>query len=52
MFSFSYKKVTDVRNSEVDSMKKVSNMADFHFLQQGTVDVLLHRIKLDMSCSR
>ena len=31
MFSFTNKKVTDVWNSEVDSMKKISKMADFNF---------------------
>ena len=32
MFSFTNKKVTDVWNSEVDSMNNISKMADF----QGT----------------
>ena len=34
MFSFTNKKVTDIWNSEVDLMKKISKMADF----QGTAN--------------
>ena len=46
MFSFTNKKVTDIRNSEEESMKKISKMADF----QGTgADVLLLVLELDMS---
>ena len=47
MFSFTNKKVTEVWNSKVDSIKKSSKMADF----QGT-DVLLLVLKLDMPWSR
>ena len=49
MFWFTNKKVTDVGNSEVDSMKKISKMADVHFFQRGTANVLLLRLELDMS---
>ena len=48
MFSFTNKKVTDVGNSEVDSMEKISKMAPL-FLQQGIANVLLLRLELDMS---
>ena len=32
---------------------KISKMADFHFFQQlqGTADILLFELELDMSCS-
>ena len=51
MFSFTNKKVTDVWNFELDSMKKISKMADF----QGTArlaDVLLLVLELDMPWPR
>ena len=45
MFSFTNRKVTDIWNSEVDSMKKIIKVADF----QGTLaDVLLLVLELDM----
>ena len=46
MCSFNNKKVTDGWNSEVDSMEKISKLADF----QGTAidDVLLLVLELDM----
>ena len=46
MFSFTNKKVTDVWNSEMDSMKKISRVADFLFLQQETADVLLLGVRI------
>ena len=51
MFSFANKKVTDLLNSEVDSMK-ISKMADFHFFsREQLADVLLLVLELviDMS---
>ena len=52
MFSFTNKKDTDACNSEVDSMKKDSKMADFHFFnREQLADVLLLVLELDMSCS-
>ena len=34
MFSFTNKIVTDILNSEADSVKKISKMADFHFFSR------------------
>ena len=51
MFSLTNKKVTDIWNSEVNSMKKISKMEDFNFFQQRIDDVLLLRSELDMLCS-
>ena len=53
MFSFINKKVTHVWNSEVDSMKKISKMADFHFfIREQLAYVLLLVLRLDMSWFR
>ena len=48
MFLFTNKKVTDIWNSEVDSMKEISKMADF---QETVADVLLLLLELDMPWS-
>ena len=37
MFSFTNKKVTDIWNSEVDTMKKISKMADFQGTASGCI---------------
>ena len=45
MFSFTYKKITDVWKSEEDSMKKISKMADFNFsILEFTVYPSVHNI--------
>ena len=44
-------KVTDVWNSEVDSIEKISKMAAFIFFSREQLSVLLLRSELDMLCS-
>ena len=48
MFLFTNKKVTNIWNSEVESMKKISKIAS----REQLADVLLLVLELDMSWSR